>query len=212
MSSNQGQFIENLARDLKPKRYWRPQWRALTWGLTALALNTLALLLVQSFRPGFFAQLVEHPRFLLEIASALFMACFFIYYVFLDLVPGQRLSNWMRWSLPVFLFVFLLSLYESFGTASPETSSIGARAHCLEELIIYGLMTLGTFCYFAFRSPFPLTRSGYFSMGLASAIFPGTLMQLACMYSPQHGLMVHYGPVFVMGLLSLALFPFIKSR
>ena len=105
MSTNESQFIENLSKELLPKRNGSPSWRTGLWALWALLLNTGAMLAYQSFRPGFLQQLIDHPRFLLEIASASVLTVFFIFFVFADLVPGRKLS----WSFKTFSFLSFLA-------------------------------------------------------------------------------------------------------
>ena len=211
MSDKQSHFIESLTEDLRPGRYWRPSQRAATWSLMALVVNIVVMASVQEFRPNFTEHLLQFWRFSLEILSASALTFFLIYYVFNQLVPGKKLKP-----LPLYiggfgLIGFTLTLFYSFFSASPESSHLGARPLCVEEVLVYGLVGAGFFFYFVRKAQFHVARRQYFLLGLAACLIPGTLMQMACAYTPLHGALLHYFPaVLVGGLVSLIL-PFFKQ-
>lgn len=197
---------------LEPNRSWPSSYRAFGWFIALLIFNTLAFLAYQNFRPGFTEQLIEHPRFLTEVLVALALIVFIFYIILSDIVPGKEISPLVK-SIGVFLVLTLsYSLYLSFKAPTPEASIVGARPFCLEEVIVYGLVGLFTCFYFVRKSDYPFTRRSYLLIGMGTMLIPGVLMQLACLYSPKHALLIHYGPVVVGLLFGFFLSLFSKTR
>ena len=197
---------------LEPQRSWPSSYRAFGWFIALLIFNILAFLAYQNFRPGLTEQLIEHPRFLTEILVAFALIIFILYVILSDIVPGKEISPFLK-SIGVFLVLTLVySLYLSFQTQTPETSIVGARPFCLEEVIVYGLVGLFTCFYFVRKIDYPFTRRSYLLIGVATTLIPGVLMQLACMYSPKHALVIHYGPIVIGLLFGFFLSLFSKTR
>lgn len=180
---------------LEPKRFWPSQWRALSWLIVLLVLNSLAFLLYQQFRPGFLNDLLNYPRLAIEIIAATGLIFLIFYFSLSDLIPGKKITLSTKLFFSLFSAVLILSLYFSFSLPSPESSTLGARAFCVEEVLLYGLIGLFSCFYFIKRNDFPLSRKSYLLIGAGTMLVPGFLMQLACMYSPTHGLLLHYGPI-----------------
>lgn len=212
MSMDENQFIENLADDLKPGRFWSPMKRSMGFLLVLLATNFGILLFEQGFRPGFLSEILAHPRFLIELLSASALIVCSIYYVFSSFVPGMKVSPAIKYGGLFSLLLFGISIYLSFGDFGPNSTFSGARMDCRQEVFIYSIIGLISFAYFAWTSPYPTHHFGYLYMGLASAVVPGTIMQVACMYSPMHSLDHHYGPALAVALVVGLVFPFLKSR
>lgn len=212
MQNQETSFIEDLVNQLEPRRSWPASWRSFAWFTILLVLNTFAFLAYQSFRPTAGADLLSHPRFVVEILSAIGLIVMLFYSILSDIVPGKKIPGSLK-ALALFFFLVLIStLYLSFSVPSPESTILGARAFCVEEVLGYGLLGLLTCFYFVRKSDYPFSRRSYLLIGAGTMLIPGFLMQLACMYSPKHALILHYGPVLV-GLLFGFLFSlFCKTR
>lgn len=212
MNNREQSLIEDLVNQLEPNRSWSSFYRALGWFTFLCVFNILAFLAYQNFRPGFSSQLLTHPRFLVEIISASALTLLILYGILSDIVPGKSLSPVIK-GVGVFLLLTLVySLYLSFYNPTPEVSIVGARAFCLEEVVMYGLLGLFSCFYFVRKSDYPFTRRSYLLIGMGTTLIPAVLMQLACMYSPKHALLIHYGPILVGLIFGFFLSLFSKTR
>ncbi len=210
MKKSMNLLIEELADDLQPGRHWHPVIRAGFWAGVFVLISTLGMLSYQSFRPHFFDQMLEHSRFSIEMLSIFLFSSFLIFSLFNFMVPGRKSPNTLWILSELSLFAWIISQYLAFGSASPKSSIVGARSFCVEEVLVYGLIGMGFLFYFVWKARFPFKVWQCFLMGLVSGLIPGALMQLACMYSPKHGLILHYTPAVFLGLLAAGLFPLIK--
>lgn len=201
----QNKFIQDLVEDLSPDRNWRPEWRALTWWLVALLANASVMAWVQLYRPHFLTDLLTYPRFSLEILSAFILGSFLIYRSFIALIPGANAPTWVNRIGVLSAFLFIATLVVSFKDASPPASTTGARAYCVEEVFIYGLVSVISLIYFIRKTNFKVSLDKFWIMGLAAGLIPATLMQMACMYGPMHSLLLHYGPILLVSLIALSL-------
>lgn len=212
MKFNQDALFDQLTNELTPKRFWSPTKRTGLWLFAALLLNTLAFLAYQAFRPGFVTELQSNPRFLIESISSIFALAFFIYVFFCQLVPGYKTNKNIVIAGAVTTLIFLASVIYSFFEAAPLSTRNGARAFCVEEVLLYGILGMVSFLVVAKKGDFPLTRKGFFMAGAIATLAPGILMQFACAYSPLHNLLVHYIPAVVVGLIALIYSLFKKTR
>jgi hypothetical protein len=204
------QLIEKLTDDLQAGRHWHPVQRSLFWGSLFFVGAATGMFLYQEFRPGFIDQLVEFPRFAIEVLSAFLFCNILIYLIFIAMVPGRRVSLWVLPLLGLALLSWLVSQVTAFTHPSPPASLIGARLHCKEEVLIYGIVGMVFFFYFVAKTQFSLKPWQYFLMGLVSGLIPGTLMQMACMYGPYHGLDYHYAPALAVALVAALFMPAFK--
>lgn len=203
-------FIENLVIKYKPQRHWHPLWRTLFWLVLIFIINVFTIALIQPFRGHFLQELIEHKIFFIEVLSIFVFLYSLVFWLFTSMVPGEKLSK-SKMLIGGFSFlVFALCLSLGFIVPSPLETYEGAR-HCVYEIIIYGSIGLISFCYFLRKMDFVLSTNRYFFMGLVSALVPGILMQIACMYTPMHALKWHYGPVLIIGSLGL-LFNIVKFK
>ncbi len=210
MNKNESLFIDKLASDLKPGRQWSPVQRALLFVALTLLCNVAAFLAYQGFRPGWTTQLLQYWRFLLELICAAIFTGSLVLTLFSKMVPGRKISVLLKNVLWVSGLGFALSLLLSFVGENSMASRVGARGLCVEEVVVYGFISAFVFLYFARKTPIGLPRQQFFIMGVAAGLIPGGLMQLACMYSPLHSLLLHYVPALVIGLLTFLLLPLFK--
>jgi len=195
-------FIDSLVSDFHPNKQWLPQWRSAVWLVSFLLLNILTIVWVQPFRAEFLQQLMEHKRYFFEIVSVFLFILFLAYSLFVHLVPGEKLNLFAKFLGIVSLVIFITTLVLSFHQSSPPETYEGAR-HCVDEILIYGFVGLLTFLYFIRKIHLKISIFNYMQMGILSALIPGAFMELACMYSPMHALMWHYGPVLVLASIGL---------
>ncbi|NCN42446.1 DUF1109 family protein [bacterium] len=206
----QERFIHDLVGDLKPTHQWLPSWRSAAWFSVAFLLNAVLMYFAQAYRPGFFQQLLEFPRFLTEILSAFFLSGFLIFWFFSNLVPGNKLRPALFIFGVVSALIFLVTLVLGFQMASPPKSPLGARPFCVEEVFVYGLLGIVSFLFILRKTHYKISIKNYVLLGVGAGLLPATLMQVACLYSPLHGLLLHYGPILVLVPLALLLAPFKK--
>ncbi len=211
MNQSTNLFIEELANDLKPGRHWHPLARSAFWGSLFFLVTVVGMLAYQSFRPHFWDQIVEHSRFAIELVSAFLMCNFLIYSIFTFMVPGRTIPKALLVLTGLAVVAWGLSQIFAFESASPPSSIVGARSYCVEEVFIYGLVGIGILFYFVQKARFPFKVWQYFLMGFVSGFIPGAVMQVACLYIPKHGLLLHYAPALVTGLLAAAVMPLLKK-
>ena len=201
MAIDQNKFIDHLVSDLKPTQPLRPPGvRTLLWFSLIVVSTALTTLWVHEYRPDFWIQLSQHWRFKAEIASGTLLVLSTFYIVFASSIPGEEVKPWAKLTYLVSFLVFAGSIISSFGMASPEASSLGARPFCEVEVFIYGGLSMGGLFY--------LIRNGivipYSSMnmllGFSAGLISALIMQLACMYDPWHGLVFHFGPALLLGV------------
>ena len=212
MKASTENFIDGLASDLKPGRHWHPAARAFIWACLFTAISVFGMLWYQPFRPQFFNQLLEHSRFGVEMVSAFLVVNCFIYCIFISLVPGRKIPKSLLGLSLFAITIWSISFYLSFQSASPPASPVGARSYCVEEVAVYGIIGILFFFYFVRKTFIPVPRSVYFLMGVTAGLVPGALMQIACAYFPMHGLLVHYMPALVVGLLAAVVMPLIQKK
>ena len=198
---NKQDFIDDLVSRHKPVKLFRAGQKLTQWLILTISLNFFSMYIVQGFRPDFFKQLVSYPRFLFEIVSGSLLCIFLLYFSIRILIPGvQLIKKHFIW-LSICFSVFFATLLLSWWIPSPPESSLGMRAHCNFEVFVYG--TVGFVITFFYFKNFDLgvSRFQMASISLGSGLVPALFMQMACMYSPSHALVAHYGPVFLIGIL-----------
>ena len=193
-------LINELANDLEPVQPVKGiTARSLSWlaGSTIFAL--LAIHWYGPIRPGAVQQLLDHPRFLLEIvfggATVIAMALA----GFRAAIPGAlspRLTA-IAWAMLAFWLVGYV-----VGMVSPalEPSMLGKRDHCVFETFLYGLppALLGMILCARLYPLAPVATA--MRIGLAACLVPALYMQIACMYDPVHALTLHMLPGMLVGV------------
>lgn len=189
------EFIKELAATNRRRGpLMLPSRRALLWYVMAFIVSATWMYSVQVFRPGFSEQLLHHPLFLLELASALLIAPLGAYVTLVHATPGERVPRaavLVLWSLATLFFIGLAS---GFSTLAPETSTVGARHECWLEVLEYGAICLLMFVLMVRRGWVRFSWERGILYGLIAGLVPAALMQLACMYNPMHALVFHYLP------------------
>lgn len=186
-----------------------PSRRAILWFAVALAISVAAMRFVQVFRPGFVDQLAQHPFFLIEVVSALLFAPLGSYVALARATPGERIPRSAIIGLWVLTALMAIGLGAGFTTLAPESSTVGARHACWLEVLVYGAICLLLFAGMVRRGRVRFSWSPGILYGLIAGLVPASLMQLACMYSPSHGLLFHYLPTLLLiavGLVAMRLF------
>ena len=175
-------------------------------GLISTLLATIAaMLFVQEFRPGFASQLVHHPFLLIEVASALLFAPLAAYVALIRSTPGERTPRPAVIGLWVLIALWVAGCAGGFTAWAPESSAVGARPECWLEVLGYGTVFLLLFVGMVERRRIRFSWGGGTLYGLIAGLVPASLMQLACMYDPAHGLHFHYFPMIFLVIAGLAL-------
>lgn len=196
-------LIASLTDDLQPVSTPLPAWIA-TVGWLALAWTwvvgvTIAL---GPMREGWLSQLLSTPQFALEFAlgaSAIVAAS----YAALQLsTPSQRTVR--RSLAPAFALLTAWVALLVYGLFDPALapSMAGKRPHCFVETLAFSVVPIAMGLVFVRRRAALDRKAVALLFGLGAAAIPALIMQAACMYDPQHALMVHLGPVAIIGVLS----------
>jgi hypothetical protein len=205
LATEKSKFIHQLVLDLKPKRQWSAFSRLVFWMFSIISICSFVMILYKPFRSNSLSDLFSYPRFLLEIVSAFCFSSFLVYSLFASLIPSFKIKKSIvvlgLSSGSLFITTLLLSLF----THSPAVSKLGARPHCVEEVFVYGLVSILSFLLYLKHSDYLPSQFHFFTLGMGVGIIPASLMQLACMYDPIHALLFHYGPIILVGLLGLSL-------
>jgi hypothetical protein len=211
--SRRADLIDALSRDLgRPRRLRRPDSLALVWLAGSWVFVIAASHLVQGMRPGFADQLASHPRFaaetlfgLLAVGVASLMA------VRLG-VPGSGSPRRQ-----VALGLGALGVWASayvYGLVDPALppSTLGARPACFLEVIAYGIPVAIAGLVLVRRLASLERVSTGVVLGAAAGAIPALLMEMACMYVPDHILAYHIAPVALVILVGGALGPLLLRR
>jgi len=207
------ELIEMLSSDLEPTRRFRPPHViALGWLAGSWLFVVSATLLVAPMRPGAFSQLLGSPHFaaetLIGLCSGVATISAAVFLAFPSRTPWWR---WVAWGGGVATLWFAAHVFALWFPAL-EPSILGERPYCVFEVFAYatpplvaGLLLLRR------RAAFRRAWAGAM-VGAAGGALPALLMQLACMYEPQHILVFHLGPVVVLALIGAALGPIFLRR
>ncbi len=202
-------FIKELTgRHRRRRPLLQPSWRAWLWFAAALLLSAACMHTAQVFRPGFAEQLVRHPLFLIEIASALLFCAWGGYVLMVSATPGGRVRRGAVTGLWLLGALFIAGFASSFTQLAPEATMVGKREECWHEVVIYGTACLVLFVVMIRRGWVRFSWKLGWLYGLVAGLIPAALMQLACMYVPEHALKFHYLPVLFLvpaGLLFMRL-------
>ena len=212
MANDPNKFIDHLVADLKPTPPLRsPGFRAVITFSFLAVVTALTMLWVHDYRPGFWAQLSEHWRFIAEIVSGVALTLSTFYIVFASSIPGERVSRGLKLTCLASFFIFAGSLVIGFGMASPESSKLGARPFCELEVLIYGGLSMGGLFYLLRNGIIVSYSSQNLMLGFSAGLISALIMQMACMYDPLHGLLYHFIPALLLGALGWLLSDRIKT-
>ena len=195
MSEGTNRLITALAADLKPvRRPGRVGHLAAVWFAVAGLYSWLTVVALGPLRDGAVAALLAQPLFGVEALLGLATVAALAWAGLRTSIPGESNAAILAW--PLTLGLAWLALYVmAFWYPTHPVSMAGKRDHCVWEAFLISLPSLLGLLWFA-RRLLPLwPRSTGALAGAAAAAFPAGIMQLACMYSPDHGLIYHIGPI-----------------
>jgi len=201
MVKDRTQLLDSLVDDLAPVRPAPGlSLSAGAWLLASLVYVVLVSWLLGPLRPGALGQLVGAPQFSLEMLAGLVGIVLGAGALFLSAVPGRRARPLALLS-ALALAVWLALLLAGFWYPALDTGMAGKRPHCYLETLLYALppLMLGLW---QVRRLYPLRPvQTALGVGLVAGLLSAWYMQLACMYEPAHGVVLHLLP----GLLAVPL-------
>jgi len=195
--------IGELVDELKPYSIAMPApGIALLWTVFAFIITTFIASLFASFRTGVLSQLIDYPKFTLEILSGMGVVLSAVYVVFALSVPGLNVKKAISICLSLIVVLSIL-FFSSFFYPSAPVSMLGKRPLCFYEGLAYGTVLLGSLVFFVNkRAPLNVLKLGMFA-GLASCSLTAVIMHFGCMYDPWHILSHHILPVFILAVIGL---------
>ena len=206
MRRTREELIDELADDLTPTRGpRRVESLVAIWLVVSWLLVIGVTLWTAPLRENWLGQLLSSPRFLVECLLGLLAGGATIAGAFALGVPGPGRAL-RRLLLPLGLLglwvgAYLLDLF----LPALEPSPAGMRNGCTFQVVIYGLPPLLLGLAFLRRLA-PLDRAWTGAVvGAAAGAIPALLMQLACMYVPEHILVHHLAPVLLLVALGAGL-------
>lgn len=197
------ELIAGLATDLRPVRGPGRAWpMALAWLLVAAVITSGSLLVTGEIRPGVANQLVDYPRYLVEMLLGVAAVATLGLAAFQTGFPGDeaRLTRRTRLALGL-LAIWIATLLTGLVDPALEPSMLGKREYCWWETPLYALPAFVLGCVWL-RGLYVLNyRWSAALLGLAAGSLPALAMQVACMYDPAHGLVRHLLPGLAVGLI-----------
>jgi hypothetical protein len=202
---NEDRLIESLKADLSPVRpAGAVAGVAVLWFLASVAYVLGLGVLLGPFRPGFGAELLEAPRFSLEMILGLAALGCFLVLSLREAVPGLPVAG-LRGAAWTLLAVWLGQFLLGFAAPALEPSMLGKRDHCVWEAYLYSVPPLVWLIYLQ-RQRYvlePVRAVGH--AALAAGLLPALMMQIACMYEPSHILSFHVLPVVILAAFAIGL-------
>jgi hypothetical protein len=197
-------LISELTDDLQPVRPpLRPVPTLLLWLGFSLAYVVTMTLWLGPFRDGVVMQLLEYPRFLLEMTAAAAAILCFGLSAFRQAVPGLSSKTLQRWGIGLSIG-WVVSFLAGFIDPVFEPSMLGKREHCTLELYLLAGPPLVIARWLQHRVYILQPNNSMALAAVAAGMIPGALMQAACMYEPGHILLYHVAPVGVVVAAALA--------
>lgn len=201
MKEARKEVIDNLVADLHSgPGPWAGDRQVAPWLLVSAMVVLGLLLLADPLRPGAGEQLLNVPRFLLEMILG-FVAIIAIGMVAVRLAVPAGVNAGLIVFAGVAVILWLSNYVIGLAFPTMELGMLGKREYCLWETLIYALPTMAM--------GFWLIQRGYvinwtlagLATGLVAGFIPAHLMQIACMYNAEHILLSHISPAFLVALL-----------
>ena len=213
MSHQRENLIKDLSQELAPVvKPGRILGRTAAWLLLSIGFVVAAMSLFDPFRSGWFEQLLTSPLFMLESLTGLFAIIGLGGVIFQLGIPGYP-----RVALHTGLALLGLSAWIGFflfGLQHPalEPSMAGKREECYYQVLLYSIPPILT-AAFLLRS-LAVTRPLWVGAisGIVAGAIPAWLMQIGCMYIPEHILSHHIAPMGGTMLLGLCVFWIVSRR
>lgn len=199
------ELIQSLKADLTEVTAPLPLGRVAVLWLVLSSVYVLTLgAAIAPFRPGYDSQLLDSPRFMLEMLMGLGAAACFLYTALAASVPGVD-TRWYRRVGWLLLGGWLSQFALGFEFPTFEPSMLGKRDYCVWEAYLYSVPPLIVLIGMQ-RRRFVLEPVRAICFGaIASGLIPAMMMQLACMYEPLHILKFHVLPVAVLAVVSVSI-------
>lgn len=213
MSRSRAELIDGLAAELAPVRGpGRTSVMLVTWlGVSWIFVTTL-ILATGPMRPGVVDQLLGSPRFLLESFGGLAAGVLTIFAALRLGIPGPAPLAHRAAPPLLMLGAWILAYVYGLWDPSLELSMLGKREECYLQVFLYGGPPLGLGLFMLRRlAPFSRVATGML-LGAAAGAIPALLMQMACMYIPEHILTAHIGPNGVLALVGALAGPLVMRR
>jgi len=207
------EWIAALVRELQPVRpALAPSSFAIVWLAGSWLLTVAVIAAGGPMRPGWFAQLSEHPRLQLEFLLGLGAGAVAILGVGQLSIPSPRhIPARAAPALVVFTAWTATYLWGLWDPAVPP-SMAGKRAHCWVEIFVWAAPLAITGLWLARRgAPLARTWTGAL-LGAAAASIPAVWMQVACMYDAAHILVYHLAPIGGVAILGAVMGPLVLQR
>lgn len=171
---------------------------SIVWTALALLVAGLVSYSLADFRDGFLLQIINYPRFGLEIITGTLLIVFLSFKAIGLGIPGRRMGLVNAALLVLVVFgALLISLSVFYQPAAPASMS-GKRSFCFTEGLAIGLILLCSMLHIVRRrAPFNRFQVGVFS-GAAACCVTFLIMHVACMYVPSHVVTHHISPIFIM--------------
>ncbi len=206
------ELIDRLSAELAPVRRVA-RWPAASagWLLASLAFVIATSLALGPYRPGFAAQLLAHPQFLLEMIVGTLALATFAAVALAGALPGRD-NRWVRRGAWMLLSVWLAFFLIGPAAPSLEPSMLGKREHCALEAYLYSVPPLLALLYLQRRRFVLHPYRAVIQAAVAAGLLPALAMQLACMYEPVHILQFHVLPVAILTTVAVIVTWLVRQR
>lgn len=203
-------FIDDLVSELRPVRpLASPFKRAAFFFLLAVLVHAVLLGLFPGYKSTWSERFLANRFLAFEILAALILSGALLYRSFTAGIPGERVSalGGLALGFSFTLLVLFLGLSRPRGLSAHWS----APPDCALEVFLLGLAG-SLFAYRQFMRGYPRNSPlEKVAVVFAGGLIPATLMQMACVYEPMHGLIFHYGPLLVLIPAGLPIFNLLRG-
>ena len=193
------QFIKKISADLTPVHKMPTVGaRYLAWLILSLIIVSGALFLIQSYRPGFFNDLLSDPFYFVETVFSFLPFLLAGLAALLLSVPGRSVSPWLFRIMIASGFLFVgMTVFNLLTQLSVLPHPSNFHRNCVVEILALSWVPILSLVYFASQGYAMLTNRLVLLVGAAGASLPMALMQIACVSEPGHNLLYHLAPAAV---------------
>ncbi len=201
MNQDHSKFIESIVDDLtEQKSIFSPEKRTLLFLPIYVGSIALIMYMIAPYRENFISDF-QSIHFLFEFLSGIICFGLLIYSSYLSVVPGAlKKRNHIVFLLLVLFYSFVVLM--SFSSPALTPSMDGKRATCVFEVLFLSILPLAHLIFLLKRGVFYYKSNITFYAGLACALIPAVIMNIACMYDPIHNFKFHFMPVFIVGAIA----------
>lgn len=214
MNETRQRLIRELTADLQPvTRPGRTGGTLALWLLLAGAYSVAIVLATGPLREGALEAIAAVPAFAVEMALAGLTAVLLARAALWTAIPDG--ATWFKHSRMALLAALAwVGLLAAAWIAEPawSPSMLGKRDHCFSEALAFGMPSFALLLLAA-RRLMPLRpRATGALAGAAAAALPALLMQVACMYEPEHALEYHLSAIPALALAGFLVGPWALKR